>query len=305
RVDLKNQKKAIEAFEELAKRFPENEHTPEVYYNLYILNKEKGNHSKADHYKNLLLNNFPQSTYAKYIINPELLEEDKIKNKLLNDYYSEAYNLYLTSQLEQALLVIRRADTLFPANQLKPKFALLAAQTIGKTQDLPKYLEALQAVIDNYPTTEERSKAEEIINYLKASQDSSYQMQINISEYKYDAEAIHFFLAAFSSDLVNSNDLTNDIAAYNDLNRSLEELKVNTIALGEKNAFLVVKSFKNMKAAMNYYNAIRASAETFSKYPPGTLRYCVISDVNFNKVITHGEIESYFKFFEARYVTNP
>ena len=305
RVDLKNQKKAIETFEELVKRFPENDHLPETYYNLYILYKEKGNQSKADQYKNLLLDKFPESTFAKYIINPELLEEEKMKDKLLNDFYRDAYTLYLNNRLDEALFAISQSDSLFPGNALKPKFALLAAQTIGKTKDLPKYLDALQAVMDDYPTTEERKKAEETINYLKVSQDSTYQMQINISEYKYDAEAIHFFLVSFNSDSVSSNDLTNDIASYNDLNRSLEELKMNTVALDEKNLFLVVKSFKNLKAAVNYYNTIRASAETFQKYPASSLQFCVISDVNFNKVITHRETESYFKFFEARYITNP
>jgi len=305
RVDLKNPKKAIETFEQLAKRFPESEHLPETYYHLYILYQEKGDQNKAEHYKNLLLNKFPKSTYARYIINPELLQEDKLQAKILNDYYRNVYNLYLNNLLDSALAAIQKADSIFPHNPLKPKFALLGAQTIGKTKDLQKYLDALQAVIDNHPTTPERAKAEEIINYLKVSQDSTYQMQINISEYKFDAEAIHFFLAAFNSDSVSSNDLTKDITGYNDLNRSLEELKINTVSLDEKNTFLVVKSFKNMKAAVNYYNSIRASAETFQRYPAGALRFCVISDVNFNKVIIHREIDSYFKFFEARYITNP
>lgn len=305
RVELKNRKKAIESFEELVKRFPQSRHLPEACYNLYILYNEKGDPGKAEHYKNMLLSKFPESTYARYIINPELLEEQRLKDRLLNDYYGSVYEMYLNNRLEEALAAIRRADTLFPQNALKPKFALLEAQTIDKSKDLPKYLDALQAVIDRYPATAERKKAEEIINYLKVNQDSTYQMQINISEYKYDADAIHFFLIAFNSDSVKSSDLTNDIASYNDLNRSLETLTLNAVSLNNRHTFLVVKSFKNMKAAVNYYNAIRASTETFQKYPANAFRFCIISDVNFNKVITHREIESYFKFFEARYITNP
>jgi hypothetical protein len=213
--------------------------------------------------------------------------------------------MYLNNQIEQAFVSIQKSDSLFPGNNLKPKFALLEAQTIAKTKDLPKYLEALQAIVDDYPSTGEGEKAQEIINFLRVSQDSTYQVQINISDYKYDADAMHFFVVAFNSDSVKSSALTNNIASYNDHNRSLEELNISTVPLDGKTALLLVKSFKNMKAAVNYYNAISASAETFQEFPGNSLAFCVMSDVNFNKVIMHREADSYLKFFEARYITNP
>ncbi len=305
RVDLKNNNKAIETFEKLVTRFPKNEHAPEAHYNLYILYKELGNGSKAENYKNILLNEFPKSIFAKYIINPELLEEEKMRDKILQDYYESVYNMYLNNQLEEAFASIRKADSVFPNNSLKPKFALLEAQTIAKTKDIARYLDALQTIVDDYPSTGEGEKAQEIINFLRVSQDSTYQVQINISDFKYDVDAMHFFAVAFNNDSIHSSDLTNGIAAYNDHNRSLEELNISTVSLDGKTALLLVKSFKNMKAAVNYYNAISASAETFQAYPQNSLRLCVMSDVNFNKVIMHREADSYFKFFEARYITNP
>jgi len=304
RIDLKNYKKAVEAFEELLKRFPGNKHEPETYYSLYLLHAEMGNAGKAVDYKNSLLNKYPNSRYAQYLLNPDLLETEKRKDRKLQDYYSGAYEMYLNNQLAEALVTINQADSIFPRNELQSKFALLEAQVIAKTQDVPKYLDALQSVIDDFPTTPERNKAEEILNYLKVKEDSSFLMQINISEYKYDVDATHFFVASYNTDSVNTNNLINAVASYNDLNRSLEDLKINSVALDDKHAFLVVKSFKNMKTSINYYNAISASADTFKDFPPGTLEFCVISDVNFNKVIMHSEIESYFRFFEARYITN-
>lgn len=303
RIDLKNNKEAVKSFEKLLERFPGNQYEPEALYSLYLLHNDMGNSAKAEQFKNQLLSKYPGSRYAQYLINPDLLETEKQKDKKLQDYYSSAYSLFLNNQLAEALVSIRKSDSIFPDNNLQAKFALLEAQVIGKTKNLPEYLETLQQVIDDYPNSDERDKAEEILVYLKAKEDSTYLMQINISEYKYDADAIHFFIAAYNSDSINSSELTNAVAAYNDLNRSLEDLKINIVALDDKHAFLVVKSFKNMKTSIQYYNAILAS-EAFGKFPGSALQFCVISDVNFNKVITHSEIESYFRFFDARYITN-
>ena len=63
----------------------------------------------------------------------------------------------------------------------------------------------------------------------------------------------------------------------------------------------MVKSFKTQKYAQDYYDAITSSEKTFDAFPD-QLDFYIISDVNFNIVIAHHEIESYFQFFKTKYL---
>jgi hypothetical protein len=51
KMDLKNLPRAIETFEKLAARFPDNENIPQVDYSLFLLYQEVGNTAKADCYE--------------------------------------------------------------------------------------------------------------------------------------------------------------------------------------------------------------------------------------------------------------
>ena len=65
-------KKSIKLFEELNKRYPKNIYIPTSYYYLYQLNKLEKNETKAESYKNLILKKYPNSEYAKILLNPNL-----------------------------------------------------------------------------------------------------------------------------------------------------------------------------------------------------------------------------------------
>ena len=63
---------SISTFETLNTRFPNSENRVMVLYFLYRLHEEKGNIDFAKDYKRMLLNEFPQSDYAKLIKDPDL-----------------------------------------------------------------------------------------------------------------------------------------------------------------------------------------------------------------------------------------
>ena len=300
--DLKDDVKAIENFETLLKRFPDNKFLVETYYNLYIIYKDKNNQDKANYYKNRLIKEFPESPFAKFMTDPNYLAATEQEDKKISNYYDYTYRLYLQNRIDETLGRIAAADSMFKDNHtFRPKFALLEAFAIGKSQDLPGYISALQRVTANFPNDEVKIKAEEILTYLDQLENTEYELQINASQYEFDADATHFFLASYSGKGINSNDLINKIASYNDLNRSLEDLKVNSLVLNEKVNLILVKSFVNHKIATNYYNAITAG-QTFENFNTDDLQLFTISDSNFNKMINNRELDSYTQFFKTKYV---
>ena len=61
---------SVEAFENLERRFPDNEHRLESYYQVYLMALKTGNPVLATEYKNKLMNAFPESDYAVAVADP-------------------------------------------------------------------------------------------------------------------------------------------------------------------------------------------------------------------------------------------
>jgi tetratricopeptide (TPR) repeat protein len=59
---LDDKKEAIAAYELLLSRFPDNDNTPAIYYNLYRCIAKANVPASSDKYKNLLVKNYPANT---------------------------------------------------------------------------------------------------------------------------------------------------------------------------------------------------------------------------------------------------
>ncbi len=301
RYDLKNLPKAAATFEELLKRAPGSKYEVEVLYNLYLIYNNLGNTAKADQYKNQLLAQYPNSKPAMIIKDPKYLEATNQLKVAVDAHYLATFELYRQSRLEEAMANIKVADSIYAKdNHLKPKFDLLNAFIIGQTQDLGEYKKALNDIMAKYPDDEVKIKAKEILDFIEKSEEPEVKKQNNMLRYEYDPQARHFFMVVVQNDSIKLSDLSTTLAQYNDVNRSLETLKVDPLILPDGSNLLLVKSFDSMDKARNYFAAVTQSTN-MAKYPAGTLKFLIISDINFNKIIINKEAGTYFEYFDIKY----
>lgn len=165
RERMKNDKKAIDVFEDLERRFPDNKYAVQVYFNLYLL-YAKGNPSKAENCRNIILTQYSKSSVAKTIQDPDFVSESQQKKFQLNDFYSRTYQLYLNSKFNEVVINKSIADLKFENNELQSKFDLLEALCIGKLKDTESFKKALQEVSRKYKGKEEGKKADEILQAM-------------------------------------------------------------------------------------------------------------------------------------------
>ena len=111
-----------------------------VLYYLYILNKDLGHHSKSENYKQTLLTEYPKSEFSKSISNPQFLQEALANKSEIELKYEQAYNLYISKNYKQALVICLEIIENNPSNLLKPHFDLLSAMCVG-------FLEGEEALI--------------------------------------------------------------------------------------------------------------------------------------------------------------
>jgi tetratricopeptide (TPR) repeat protein len=167
--DLQNYRKAIVAFEELNKRFPKSKLELESSYQLYLLYERTNNGTKSAYYKNLILVNYPNSTIAQYIKDPNYLAELKKKENSLSFYYESAYKDYSSGLYASAEQKCRDVDLQFKENKMRAKFDLLNAMALAKENRLSDYVESLNQIISKYPGTPEKDQAQALMKALNHS----------------------------------------------------------------------------------------------------------------------------------------
>ena len=127
------------------------------------------NHEKtpnqAERAKNIIIQEFPDTPYAIFVKNPRNTNftesEEEVKK-----VYQEAYALYSEEKYKEAQGIVNQAVEKYPKDALIPKFELLNAFIIGRSESKEKMISSLQQIVLNYERTNEGKKAKEILDFL-------------------------------------------------------------------------------------------------------------------------------------------
>ena len=73
---LDEKENALNSYTKLLTRFPGSDHEPEVLYKMYLISRERGTNDVQ--YATALKEKYPNSTYARILVNPDYLKESSI-----------------------------------------------------------------------------------------------------------------------------------------------------------------------------------------------------------------------------------
>lgn len=162
---FKNKERAIGDLERLLNSDPKERLILPTNYHLYILYKEDNN-PKATQYKEVVLNDYPESPFARVIEFPEEEFSSEKQVDEIADLYKIAYNIYKDNSFAETVCFVEMSLPTIDNSVLISKFELLRAYAIGKYQSREKYKNALQKIAVKYADTEEGKRALEILNQL-------------------------------------------------------------------------------------------------------------------------------------------
>lgn len=162
---FKNKERAIGDLERLLNSDPKERLILPANYHLYLLYKEDNN-PKATQYKEVVLNDYPESPFARVIEFPEEEFSSEKQVDEIADLYKIAYNIYKDNSFAETVCFVEMSLPTIDNSVLIPKFELLRAYAIGKYQSREKYKNALQKIAVKYADTEEGKRALEILNQL-------------------------------------------------------------------------------------------------------------------------------------------
>ena len=312
---LLDKEQSAQTFEELLKRYPENKYRLSTCYQLYRLYLSLGNSARAEYYKNIILNDYPDSDYSKLIRNPNYIKELEAAKNEIERYYKTTYFAYQSRQYERVLSRCSSADSLFPSNDLMPKFDYLKALTVGKTRDITAFEDALNDVVEKHPKDEVKTKAEEIlalIAKLKTSFPDTVSTSASISApedtiiniYTFNKDTIHYYILVITDKNADINKLKTSVSNYNSKFFRMGNLKIENMLFDSENQLVIVKIFKEILKGMNYYNAIRENKTALSTLEPDSYQQFIISADNFSAFYREKNVEDYLAFFHQNYLTD-
>lgn len=164
---LKEPANAIQTYEELLKRFPKGPHTVETYYTLYLIYKEQ-NDPKAEQYAQRLRDEFPNSSYARLVADPEYLRRASVANEQMTIQLDSAFALYKKQEFRKATAALTRARKQHPQTDLDDRAEYLAVLLIIRTQPPTAHKAALMAFVQKYPDSPLKPRAQEMLqSYTK------------------------------------------------------------------------------------------------------------------------------------------
>ncbi|MGD1893100.1 MAG: methyltransferase [Cyclobacteriaceae bacterium] len=304
--DLEEKENAIETFETMLSRFPASEYEPEALYQLYLLYQEQGDNASATRYKNQLLENYPESIFAKIIINPNYREESNLASAQLKQIYEEAYRLYQKGAYQQAEPLVRAALREYADNDFVDNMKLLQILINGKLSSRFEYQADLQSFIEENPESEVTPYAQELLTAAQGF-DEKLAEQYG-AKFIPELDEKHSFIVVYNSKGNLSTALPRAIEKFNNEQFGEGELRTANLMLEDGQVMIIVEEFPDQETAQRYFQDFNGELSPLNLLPE-TNTYDR-SDITSNFIITEDnlpilyrtkDVENYLRFFEKHY----
>ena len=148
----------------LLKNNPTQIQKVDALYQLFSISLQRNDNEKEE-YKNLILNDFPNSMYASIIKNKnyEISDQKKIYNRVVNLFNQQKFEDVIKSGQEALQFLI--------GSEYFSKMELLIANSLGRIEGVKSWRNHLTQIIKKLPSSEEAKHAKKIIKMLDAKEE--------------------------------------------------------------------------------------------------------------------------------------
>jgi tetratricopeptide (TPR) repeat protein len=148
---LDDKKDAISYFEQMLARFPNDQNKAATYYSLYRLYSDAGNAAKAELYKNKTIKEFPETSFAKVLTDPDYFRKIEGKDVELTSAYNVIFDLYDHKEYKEVINCVPELMKQYPDNKLSAQLYYLQTIAQGHFEKVGPFKDSLQQLINTYP----------------------------------------------------------------------------------------------------------------------------------------------------------
>lgn len=304
---------AIVTFEDFETRNVEaHELTIQIIFQLYLLYKDDGDIEKTNYYKDMIIRNYPDSDYAKLLLDPEYFKEIQKKHNFLSNLYEKTYKAYEKGQYTMVVYNCDQALNVNKEDKTIPKFLYLKAISMAKTDVVDSMTVNLEKLINKFPDSEVTPLAENILQNLGLyDPDASLspeelaakeQMESALAIYELEADVEHYFVVMVDGSQVNVNATKTRMSDFNRKSYSVDKLSVSSLMFDGDWQMVTVTKLPNAHRAMMYYGGISNDTYVFPEINKESFKFMIISLENYPKLYQDKDVEKYLKLFEKEYL---
>ncbi len=305
---------ALKTYLALQNKYPENKFKLQNWYYLYQIYTGLGRAAEAQTYKNLILQEAPESLYAKVLNDPDYYKKLQAGHREAEKLYERTWQAFQRGQYYRVINYARRALQKYPGDTVTaPQFLYLRALSLGKVEVPDTLYTALQQFIKTYPHHPLTERAKAIVKMLQLE----YGIGITEKEreallaaqkrkkawgnYVYHNRTPHFVVLLSQRSMVNARALKTRLADFNQKYFNRKPLQINNLNLDNRYVLLLVKTFANGDDAMTYYRKLARDPYVFSGISRQNYRLFVISKENYPLFYKNKDVKVYLQFFKEYY----
>lgn len=312
-MELNDTINAKDTYLEFQERYPENDFRLKSWHALYKIYKGQNNTGEMDYYKNLILTNYPESTIAKVIINPNYYTQLEEQKQKASDLYMRTYEAFNNEKYYRVITYSNKGIKLYPDDTaIMPRFMYLRALSLGKVDTHDTLYASLDSLIVNYPNSSVTPRAEALLRILHLEYglgdpedikglEEIPEIQEIPSIYTYTENEVHFVMFVVDSKTVKVNPLKIRLSDFNGKFFSLMRLKTKSLMLNKNQTIITVGNFKNKDEALNYFAALQNDEYVLSGIEEEEYFLFPISTTNYPLFYREKNIAGYKEFFDKNY----
>ncbi|MCK5029185.1 MAG: tetratricopeptide repeat protein [Bacteroidales bacterium] len=326
RNNLKDYPLALNSYKELTERYSESEYKVPAYYSMYKVYLDQGESSQADVYKNIIIRNYPDSRYAKVLIDPDYFKQFEKEEQDRKDYYQTTLEFYKQNKFSDVITRCDFAEKEHSDNVYLSKYKYLKALATGKIYGISVLKQELEKVIAEFKDDPVSIEAERILASIQENefknitdinfaenQETPYQSELNKEEfaqktaeeieemYTYSPDDEHCFAIVISkqSDI---NQLKFNIINFNLDFYIQESYDIENKEFNDFFSVITVRQFKNAEDGVGYFNKFETEREKIFKEIKSTkYQYFIITDKNLAKLADEKIVRNYLIFYNKNY----
>lgn len=306
RYELEAHNEAIESYAQYAKRFAHTDDAPEALYHAYITAQEAKLTAKELQLREELLRQYPESTYARRLTDPNFVQAVRTQNARFEQLYDSAMGALSSGQRSQARQLAALGISESRGGEFSVRFELLEALATGDAPGGAEQLNAIKAFAAKQHGTPQARYALDVLSAAQRLEIEKAEKAIPphtapIADSTISGKTTylrgsgeHWVVAALPAK-GNIKEQAFGIITFCvdwDVNLNLE---VTESTLNENTALLVVKTFDNETIA-------RAFAKDLEKEQPiegVSLTVMPISPENFEKMTGQKSFSEYLDFYRS------
>jgi len=291
--DLTN---AANQFEKFLLKFSDSDYRIETLRNLNTIYNKEMKFAEAERCKQLIIKEFPESTYAKLLQDPGYADMLKTQQSELKNLYLLAYNAYKNNDYTQTIGLCENAEAKYTENELQPNFLYLKALSYGGNGNKTKLKENLELLVAKFPESEPALIAIGTLDVLNSK-------KLDEEIYSIQNDSLHYYLLVFPKNKIDVNKLKFKYIKLNAEQYTQDDLNISVQTLDSERDFIFVQAFKNANSAITYFQSVIINnvLEDVHKITP---THFVISKANYEIYIKNKQDIKYMNFFDKNYLLN-